>query len=271
MATTFQNGEIPDAALTRLSTGHLLRADAAAGFEALATAFKAKFGKALVVTDAYRPKAGAFGQIAIFEDRYPHPTYQGVNDRRGPWKGKYWWRRTGTAAAAVPGTSNHGWGLALDLGSNVNKLGTAEQLWLVANGPRFGWVWPTWARKIPTLEPWHYEFIGTVAFPIAGDTGSITTPTIPGRPAPITPEDDMYTDNDRSRDEEALRLLRLIVLAPSGHASPATQAEAIYVQTVRGDTENSAEARRQNAVLLGAIAPAGPEQSIAQQLDAGAR
>ncbi|MFD6093966.1 D-alanyl-D-alanine carboxypeptidase family protein, partial [Oerskovia sp. NPDC060338] len=113
---TYPNGEIPDKALTRTSTGHLLRADAAAAFEALAAAFAREFGKPLKVTDAYRPKWGTNGQVEIFEDRYPHPTYQGVNDQRGPWKGKRWWRRKNTAAAAVPGTSNHGWGLALDLG-----------------------------------------------------------------------------------------------------------------------------------------------------------
>ena len=96
--------------------------------------------------------------------------------------------------------------------------------------------------------------------------GSITPPTIPGAPAPIIPEDDMYNDSDRSRDEEALRLLRLIVLAPSGHASPATEAESVYVQTISGVSENAAESRRQAGVLLGALAPAGAEKTIPEQL-----
>lgn len=224
---TYPNGEIPAEALTRTSTGHLLRADAAAAFESLADAFAREFGKPLKVTDAYRPKWGTNGQVEIFEDRYPYLTKQGVNDQRGPWKGKRWWRRKNTAAAAVPGTSNHGWGLALDLGSNVNNLGTREQLWLVANGPRFGWVWPTWARKIPTLEPWHYEFIGTVNHPIGTGGGALAAPTIPTSPAALKSlpiniqEDEMFriqvTESPDPKSGEIGRVY-LVRFGPKGEA-----------------------------------------------------
>ncbi|MFJ4107879.1 M15 family metallopeptidase [Oerskovia enterophila] len=206
----YANGQIPAAALVKISSGHLLRADAAAGFEAMSKAFRARFGYALGVSDGYRPLTGistsafsyphAYSQVGIFENRYPSLVSLGVPDRRGPYKGKYWWRRPGTAAAAVPGTSNHGWGVALDLASNVNRLNSVENLWVRANSTRFGWVWPSWAQKFPSLEPWHYEFVGTVSFPVGGGTGSITTPTIPGAPAPITPEDDMSAEAERKID-----------------------------------------------------------------------
>lgn len=192
---TYSNGLIPPSALTKISSGHLLRADAAAAYEAMNVAFRAQFGKRLGVSDGYRPLYGIstpafsyphqYSQVGIFEDRYPYLTYAGVNDQRGPWKGKRWWRRTGTAAAAVPGTSNHGWGVALDLAAGVNVLNSPENLWVRANSARFGWVWPSWAQKYPSLEPWHYEFVGTVAFPIGGGTGSISIPNIPGVPGPI--------------------------------------------------------------------------------------
>lgn len=200
----YDNGMIPPSALVQIGPNKLLRADALAGLVALDGAFRQRFGKPLSITDAYRPKYGIstaglnfphqFSQAGIFEDRYPHLSFAGVNDRRGPWKGKYWWRRPGTAAAAVPGTSQHGWGLALDLGSNVNNYGTPENNWVRENAGRFGWWWPTWARKSPSYEPWHYEFVGTAGFPI-GNPGSIGIPTTPGTPGHI--EEESMSAEDR--------------------------------------------------------------------------
>ena len=61
--------------------------------------------------------------------------------------------------AAVPGTSNHGWGLALDLGGGVQDYGTAQYEWMRANAPAFGFDNPEWARAGGSKnEPWHWEF-----------------------------------------------------------------------------------------------------------------
>jgi len=49
---------------------------------------------------------------------------------------------------ARPGTSNHGWGLAVD--ADVNDARTLD--WIRTNGPRFGYV-----EAVPR-EPWHWEF-----------------------------------------------------------------------------------------------------------------
>jgi LAS superfamily LD-carboxypeptidase LdcB len=59
--------------------------------------------------------------------------------------------------AAVPGTSNHGWGLAVDLGCGVQYSRSAQYRWMVENAARFGWVHPAWAFHDP-FEPWHWEF-----------------------------------------------------------------------------------------------------------------
>lgn len=163
---TFPNGEIPLSALTRTSAGPYLRADAAASFERVVPKFRAAIGHKLLLSDGYRAKGGPFGQIAIFEDRYPSLTSLGISDRRGAWTrtshpslgARWWWRRPGAAAAAVPGTSNHGWGLAADFASGINSAGTAAHKWMNANGPEHGWIWPTWAQKKPTFEPWHREY-----------------------------------------------------------------------------------------------------------------
>ena len=42
------------------------------------------------------------------------------------------------ALAAVPGTSNHGWGLAVDLCGGIGSFGTRQYTWMVANAGRFG-------------------------------------------------------------------------------------------------------------------------------------
>ena len=54
---------------------------------------------------------------------------------------------------ATPGTSNHGWGLALD--ADVND--PAVMSWMRTNAHRFGFV-----EAVPR-EPWHWEFRPTQA------------------------------------------------------------------------------------------------------------
>ena len=54
---------------------------------------------------------------------------------------------------AVPGTSNHGWGLAVD----ADVTDPATLTWLRTNAHRFGFV-----EAVPR-EPWHWEFRPTQA------------------------------------------------------------------------------------------------------------
>lgn len=192
-----RNGEIPLADLTMTSIGVRLRADAAASVERMAPRFRREVGHALVASDGYRAKAGAFGQVAIFEDRYPSLTTLGVADRRGPWTrsshptlgARWWYRRKGAAAAAVPGTSNHGWATACDFAAGINAAGTLAHRWMNEHGPEYGWIWPAWAQKRPTFEPWHREYhpdrdVHRVASNTTTSTGltgagAITIPLIP--------------------------------------------------------------------------------------------
>jgi LAS superfamily LD-carboxypeptidase LdcB len=107
-----------------------LRCDAAASYGRLNAAYTAAFGTPLCITDSYRP-LGA--QIAAFQ-RKPK-------------------------LAAVPGTSNHGWALAVDLCGGVNVSGSAQWTWMTANAGRFGFVQPDWAAPGGEKpEPWHWEY-----------------------------------------------------------------------------------------------------------------
>ena len=66
---------------------------------------------------------------------------------------------------AQPGTSLHGWGLAVDVwGASDAILGCSapELLWLQFNAPRLGWISPDWARcGRQGSEPWHWEYVGS--------------------------------------------------------------------------------------------------------------
>jgi LAS superfamily LD-carboxypeptidase LdcB len=128
----YSNGRIPAAALCELSfaTGQTLRCDAAAQLERLDAAYKVRFGEHLEIVDSYRSYES---QVAT--------------------------RATKGYLAAVPGYSNHGWGVAIDLGDGVQRFGTARYEWLRDNAPAFGWDNPDWARPGGSKpEAWHWEY-----------------------------------------------------------------------------------------------------------------
>lgn len=130
----YANGRLPTSALCPLwsAPGHLLRADAAAAFNRLSRAYAQVFGRAICVTDSYRTYPE---QVTLYA--------------------------TKPSLAAVPGTSNHGWGTATDLCGGVQSFGTAQHDWLAAHAPAFGWFHPAWARRGGSRpEPWHFEFGG---------------------------------------------------------------------------------------------------------------
>jgi cell wall-associated NlpC family hydrolase len=129
----YPNGLIPPSALCPLGEGgHALRCDAAAAYRAMGAAFAAALGEPLCITDSYRTYEG---QVRLYGEK--------------------------PALAAVPGTSNHGWGLAVDLCGGIETFGTREYAWMVANAGRFGWLHPTWADPgNGREEPWHWEYAG---------------------------------------------------------------------------------------------------------------
>ncbi|MGY2067370.1 D-alanyl-D-alanine carboxypeptidase family protein [Blastococcus sp. SYSU DS0619] len=130
----YPNGLIPPSAMCPLGVGgHSLRCDAAAAYRAMSSAYAAAFGAPLCITDSYRTYAG---QVRLYGEK--------------------------PALAAVPGTSNHGWGLAVDLCGGIQTFGTRQYAWMVAHAGRFGFLHPTWADPgNGREEPWHWEYAGT--------------------------------------------------------------------------------------------------------------
>lgn len=130
----YANGRIPASALCSPSFDPSveLRCDAAQALDALDTAYLAAFGTHLDVSDSYRSYAG---QVAC--------------------------RRTKGSLCATPGTSNHGTGVAVDLGGGVEGFGTAQFVWMTTNAGAYGWVHPDWAAAGGSKpEAWHWEYAG---------------------------------------------------------------------------------------------------------------
>jgi LAS superfamily LD-carboxypeptidase LdcB len=62
--------------------------------------------------------------------------------------------------AAVPGTSVHGWGRAVDFQDQFGEMtfDSPGYAWLTANAWRYGFSHPGWANQgSPNAEAWHWE------------------------------------------------------------------------------------------------------------------
>ena len=129
------NGALADHSLCELwQPGEYLRPDAAISLSALNEAFRASFGREICLVASYRD----------LDTQYELKASRGY-------------------FAASPGTSMHGWGLAIDLCSK--ETGDSEVFsWLWANAPSYGWQNPSWAQLGGSkYEPWHWEFVSGVA------------------------------------------------------------------------------------------------------------
>jgi hypothetical protein len=128
-----QNGELPASMLCTLwDPKRQLRSDAAVAIAKLNIAYQQHFGHAMCFTDAYRSLQRQFS----------------VKAERG-------------GLAARPGTSEHGWGLAVDLCDGVQGGSSSPTYeWLRENAPFYGWQNPRWAFPggAGPLEPWHWEY-----------------------------------------------------------------------------------------------------------------
>ncbi len=128
----FANGMIPASALCspQSARSHRLRCDAAHAFDAMAAAYAKQNGARLCITDSYRSYAL---QVKTYAKK--------------------------PVLGAVPGTSNHGWGLAVDLCGGIQSYSSPQHAWMTKYAGRFGWRQPAWAQQGGSKqEPWHWEF-----------------------------------------------------------------------------------------------------------------
>lgn len=119
----YGNGRLPDSALESIGQGgHRLAHDAARAFKAMAAAAR-RDGVVLSVSDSYRS----------LEDQQNMVDSHGHYDDGG--------------LAAEPGTSAHGWGLAVDVDIDARTL-----RWMRAHASQYGFA------EDVAREPWHWTF-----------------------------------------------------------------------------------------------------------------
>ena len=132
----YENGRIPLDAMVEVMPGHYLRPDAAAAFIRMVRAAAAD-GVRITLTDSYRELD--------------------VQRRLAEQKGLY----SQGGLAAVPGTSPHGWGIAVDVGEGEQRT------WLAQHADEYGF------RTIPR-EPWHWEYTGGGEPPMTSSSPAAT-------------------------------------------------------------------------------------------------
>ncbi|WP_253206293.1 M15 family metallopeptidase [Curtobacterium aetherium] len=179
-AAAYPNGEIPTSQLVLVAVSTLglgdqyLVAGAAASYRAMNTAFKKALGTPLTMAEAYRSRA---------RQQYLYDGYiagePGFNE------------------AALPGTSVHGLGLAVDFSGGVDSYGTSAKTWMNANGPKFGWQ-PK-GDGFKKKEPWHFEYDGSYT---PGDSDQTNTG-----------EDDLF------KIIEAAETDNIFIVGPAGRAT----------------------------------------------------
>ena len=149
-AGCFANGEAPDSELTTITPSCRIVNDVAPRLQALLDTAHADGVALWPETKSY----------AWFEPPRITSCYRDYEMQEW-WRG-YWCMFDLCGNAAVPGTSVHGWGRAVDFEDAGGELTFDSQgfWWLAFRGWEFGFVLPDWAKASGgNPEPWHWEAV----------------------------------------------------------------------------------------------------------------
>ena len=199
----YTNGDIPLKVLCKVAfaPSQHLRCDAAEALARMNAAYRVDFGRDLTISGSYR----------TLDEQISTRAAKGT-------------------MAAVPGTSNHGWGLAIDL-DQLNGYRSAQYAWLKANAMTYGWHHPTYMDEggRGPHEPWHWEFgtsddAGTgTSVPITVGVKAPTAPP-PSVPAPPVVEQPSVAPADAAPSPSATPIVTPAP-APAPSSSPAVPTE----------------------------------------------
>lgn len=132
------NGNLRPGFLVEVAPGCRVYWEAANSMRTMIADARAQ-GISLVTTSCYRDYAG---QVAARD----------------------WWCGQGSChMAAVPGTSNHGWGKAVDWrpAGGTMTYDHPAYLWMLEKAGSYGWMQPKAMRQGGSVpEPWHWEWVG---------------------------------------------------------------------------------------------------------------
>lgn len=197
-----ENGKLPNELLVPAhipGNNWKLHPTAARACRAMVAAMGAE-GIQIRATGTYRSYSG---QLNLFLSRY-EPTngvkyFATPSSRRKFWKdaksagydSQYWIMKKlpngrWPAMAAVPGTSNHGWALAVDFAEELDGDPQVESIsnravsWLIKNAHTYGW-----SAEVQS-EPWHWRYITGDRIPPAVRTFEVGLQAPPPEPVPPT-------------------------------------------------------------------------------------
>ena len=192
-----ENGKLDPKLLKAIKPGGKLHHLAANAWEAMRVAAE-KEGITFAHVGDYRPYEA---QLSMFKDRYvkgdsgdPRKITRKFND-------EVWMLKKGMAPAGSPGTSNHGWGLAIDIALKVDGKvvsimedpdgkgkGVKSGLdWLFANADKYGFSWEI--KEGAQAEAWHIRYFTGDKIPAAVAEhfgGAVTAASAPAA-APAAP------------------------------------------------------------------------------------
>lgn len=116
---------------------HYVHCPALADLNAFGSAYRGRFGEALPI------------------DTWDRSVYRTLVEQEQTWL------EIGPPIAAAPGTSPHGWGMAVDMFEGDDyDFGSARYEWMLVNGPRFGWENKPWHWETGSVpEPWHFDYV----------------------------------------------------------------------------------------------------------------
>ena len=180
----FKNGKLPDGRLKPVKCGGQMYDAVAVWFDKMYDAALAAGFKLKNVGD-YRSFQS---QLTLFKSRYAPE-----NDGRNPtvirmYEGNTWYLKKGMSPSATPGTSNHGWGLAIDLAYEVkgNRITMGGKCfnWLCGNAPKYGFYLQYLTkgkndRTNPEFEAWHWQYCLGDKSPAPDDIVSTSSTSLP--------------------------------------------------------------------------------------------
>jgi hypothetical protein len=166
----------------RLHDGLLVAVDpnGARLLEVVAKAYNVMKWNAAVDGIELRPTSAGDGyrsydrQVTAFQIRYRRTTVPATDPRPTSdakrWQGVWWDKIDGFADSATPGTSNHGWGCAVDI---ANATQTAKLAWLESNAAWHGFLWEN------RTEAWHLTYVYADKAPPALEPAPPPPPALP--------------------------------------------------------------------------------------------
>jgi hypothetical protein len=215
VCSTFENGKAPAALLRNFDGKSPMLILPSYGMQALHLQAAAD-GIDCSTTGRYRTYAR---QEALFRERYtttvlPNRPYKWW-DGNGDGTKERWYQKPGTAMAATPGTSNHGYGCADDVAEQLDAdpepEGMSDRLliWMRENAPSFGFGLET------RSERWHWHWLMGDHLPVRASAvlwAHGVTIDLPGYgPPPTTPpeedDDDMKTTIITRKSTGSIRVL----------------------------------------------------------------